>query len=125
MIPSTLLVLDILFLSPPWTITPIPAIGLSAAIAFAYWFWIELCYQNNGSYVSLPPSVLHPAPLLRSSCKRYPYPLFTMLDTTQRIGLFSVSALLMAVVTAVLKWLYGLVNGKAAIRTGSGSVKGA
>jgi hypothetical protein len=57
MIPSALLVLDILFLSPPWTITPIPAIGLSAAIAFAYWFWIELCYQNNGLYVSLrPPS---------------------------------------------------------------------
>jgi hypothetical protein len=51
MIPSALLVLDILFLSPPWTITPIPAIGLSAAIAFAYWFWIELCYQNNGWYV--------------------------------------------------------------------------
>jgi len=48
-----------------------------------------------------------------------------MLDTTQRIGLFSVSALLMAVVTAVLKWLHGLVNGKAAIRTGSGSAKGA
>ena len=124
MIPSALLVLDILFLSPPWTITPIPAIGLSAAIAFAYWFWIELCYQNNGWYVS-PPSFLHPTVLLRSSCKRYPYPLFTMLDTTQRIGLFSVSALLMAVVTAVLKWLHGLVNGKAAIRTGSGSAKGA
>jgi hypothetical protein len=124
MIPSALLVLDILFLSPPWTITPIPAIGLSAAIAFAYWFWIELCYQNNGWYDSLrllPPS--------RSTTKvilhRYPYPLFTMLDTTQRIGLFSVSALLMAVVTAVLKWLYGLVNGKAAMRTGLGSVKGA
>jgi hypothetical protein len=34
-----------------------------------------------------------------------------MLDTTQRIGLFSASALLMAVVTAVLKWLYYRVNG--------------
>jgi hypothetical protein len=34
-----------------------------------------------------------------------------MLDTTQRIGLFSVSALLMAVVTAMLKWLYYRVNG--------------
>jgi FAR-17a/AIG1-like protein len=51
MIPSVLLVLDILFLSPPWTITPLPAIGLSGALAFAYWFWIELCYQNNGWYV--------------------------------------------------------------------------
>jgi hypothetical protein len=42
---------------------------------------------------------------------RYPYPLFTMLDMTQRIGLFTASALLMAVVTALLKWLYGRVNG--------------
>jgi hypothetical protein len=36
-----------------------------------------------------------------------------MLDTTQRIGLFSVSALLMAIVTAMLKWLYHRVNGNA------------
>jgi FAR-17a/AIG1-like protein len=64
MIPSALLVLDILFLSPPWTITPVPAIGLSAAIAFAYWFWIELCYQNNGWYAFLLP----PPPFPPSRC---------------------------------------------------------
>jgi len=34
-----------------------------------------------------------------------------MLDTTQRIGLFCISALLMAACTAALKWLYGRVNG--------------
>jgi len=95
-IPSILLVVDLLLLSPPWTITALPAIGLSAAIAFAYWFWIELCYQNNGWY---------------------PYPLFDLLDTTQRIGLFSASALLMAASTAVLKWLYGRINGYGARTT--------
>jgi len=115
MIPSALLLLDILFLSPPWTITPIPAFGLSAAIAFAYWFWIELCYKNNGWYVRVfsNPPPLFPNWTLLTSLLRYPYPLFAMLDTTQRIGLFSVSALLMAVVTALLKWLYYRVNGNA------------
>jgi hypothetical protein len=54
---------------------------------------------------------------------RYPYPLFTMLDTTQRIGLFSVSALLMAVVTAMLKWLYGRVNGYTVPMQKPGSLK--
>ena len=34
-----------------------------------------------------------------------------MLDTTQRIGVFITSALLMTASTAVLKWLYGRVNG--------------
>jgi hypothetical protein len=67
MIPSLLLVLDILLLSPPWTITPVPAIGLGAVIAFAYWFWIELCYQNNGWYVCLSVchviSIPHQAPV--------------------------------------------------------------
>ena len=51
----------------------------------------------NGVHVLIPP--------------RYPYPLFDLLDTTQRIGLFSASALLMTASTAVLKWLYGRING--------------
>jgi hypothetical protein len=42
---------------------------------------------------------------------RYPYPLFELLDTPGRIGLFSVSAIVMALNTATLKWLYGRVNG--------------
>jgi hypothetical protein len=46
--PAVVMLLDLLVLSPPWTITTVPALGLSSMIAFGYWFWIETCYQNNG-----------------------------------------------------------------------------
>lgn len=42
---------------------------------------------------------------------RYPYPIFELLPTPGRIGLFSLSAIVMALSTATLKWLYGRVNG--------------
>jgi len=88
--PSLLLLLDLLLLSPPWTITAVPAVGLSVVIAFLYWYWIELCYSYNGFY---------------------PYPLFAMLAPAQRVALFSGSAAVMAANTLSLKWLYGRVNG--------------
>lgn len=47
-VPSILLVVDLLFLSPPWTITVVPAMGISSVLAFGYWFWVELCYRHNG-----------------------------------------------------------------------------
>ena len=78
-IPSITLVIDLLFFSPPYTIAFLPALALSGCIAFGYWFWIERCYQVN---------------------KFYPYPIFGMLDTTQRIG--CVSAWLCATASAVL-----------------------
>ena len=65
MIPSLALVLDLLFFSPPYTIAFLPALALSVCIAFGYWFWIERCFQFN---------------------KFYPYPIFEMLDTPQRVG---------------------------------------
>jgi len=46
--PSILLVIDLLFLSPPWTINALPAMGLSSMIAVAYWAWVEQCYKHNG-----------------------------------------------------------------------------
>jgi hypothetical protein len=46
--PSVLLVIDILFLSPPWTITAFPAMGLSSLLAVSYWAWVEQCYRHNG-----------------------------------------------------------------------------
>lgn len=88
--PSVLLVFDLLFLSPPWAISVIPALVLSLAIAFAYWFWIELCYSKNGFY---------------------PYPLFALMDTNQRIALFVGSAVFMTLSTVTLKWLYSRING--------------
>lgn len=64
-VPSLSLVVDLLFFSPPYTIAFLPALGLSVFIAFGYWFWIERCYQFN---------------------KFYPYPIFEMLNTPQRVG---------------------------------------
>lgn len=48
--PTLFMVVDLLMLSPPWTITAIPAMVLSHCIAFGYWFWVEKCYENNGWY---------------------------------------------------------------------------
>lgn len=42
---------------------------------------------------------------------RYPYPLFTVLTTAQRVALFTFSGVLCAVSTMGLKWLYGKING--------------
>lgn len=64
-VPSIALVIDLLFFSPPYAVPFLPAFGLSSCIAFGYWFWIEHCYQMNGFY---------------------PYPIFELLDTTQRVG---------------------------------------
>ncbi|CZR51080.1 related to UPF0641 membrane protein PJ4664.05 [Phialocephala subalpina] len=88
--PSILLVIDLLFLSPPWAIHVVPAMGLSSAIAVGYWAWVEQCYKHNGFY---------------------PYPLFAALDTTQRVVLFTGAALTMTGSTVMLQWLYGRVNG--------------
>ena len=90
LMPSMLLVIDLLLFSPPWAITILPAIVLSTVIAFVYWFWIELCYAQNGFY---------------------PYPLFALMDTTQRTLLFAGSAVVMAAITMALKWVYVRVNG--------------
>ena len=64
-VPSIALVIDLLFFSPPYTIAFVPALGLSTCIAFGYWFWVERCYLYN---------------------QFYPYPLFAVLNTPQRIG---------------------------------------
>lgn len=42
---------------------------------------------------------------------RYPYPIFEALPTEGRIGLFTLSAAVMALSTITLKWLHGRVNG--------------
>jgi FAR-17a/AIG1-like protein. len=49
--PSVVMLIDLLLLSPPWTITVLPALGLSSTIAFGYWFWIEQCFSQNGWFV--------------------------------------------------------------------------
>lgn len=84
------MLIDLLLLSPPWTVTALPSLGLSGCIAFGYWFWVEHCFSYNGFY---------------------PYPIFELLPTPARIGLFSLSAIVMALSTGTLKWLYGRING--------------
>ncbi|KZF26827.1 integral membrane protein [Xylona heveae TC161] len=89
-VPAIMLVVDLLLLSPPWTISALPSIGVSGVLAFSYWLWVEQCYKHNGWY---------------------PYPLFEALSQPWRLVLFTFSALVMALSTATLKWLYGRVNG--------------
>ena len=101
--PAFTLVLDLLFFSPPYTIAVLPALGLSGIIAFGYWFWIEHLYKYN---------------------QFYPYPIFDVLSTGGRVGLFAASAGLMALATGALVWLYGVVNGREVRRARSGNVKG-
>ncbi|KAI1817887.1 FAR-17a/AIG1-like protein [Poronia punctata] len=88
--PALFLATDLLLLSPPWTINGYAAMALSQVIAFLYWFWVEYCYSHNGWY---------------------PYPIFDLFSTSQRVFLFTSSAFLMTLSTMTLKWLYGKVNG--------------
>lgn len=88
--PAIMLALDLMLLSPPWTVQAYSAMALSTTLAFLYWGWVEYCFSKNGWY---------------------PYPIFDLLSTWQRVLLFSVSALLMTGSTMVLKWLYGKING--------------
>jgi hypothetical protein len=87
--PSIALILDLLFFSPPYTVSVLPALGISSGIAVSYWFWVEECYKHNGWY---------------------PYPIFDVLGTTGRIGLFAGSAVVMTCSTLSLKWMYNRVN---------------
>lgn len=47
---------------------------------------------------------------------RYPYPIFALLSTGQRILLFTSSAVLMTGSTMALKWIYGTINGVESIK---------
>jgi len=51
--PALLLTLDLLLLSPPWTIQLQGVVSLSLVLAFAYWGWVEYCFSYNGLYVFL------------------------------------------------------------------------
>ncbi|PVH97778.1 hypothetical protein DM02DRAFT_616247 [Periconia macrospinosa] len=94
--PAVVLTIDNLFLSPPWPTQPINpraslvSLLMSTVIAFLYWFWIELCYSRNGFY---------------------PYPIFALLSTPQRIVLFAGSGVIMWVIGVVLRGAYRSLNG--------------
>ena len=46
--PAIMLSLDLILLSPPWTIKSYNAMALSLALAFLYWGWVEYCFSKNG-----------------------------------------------------------------------------
>jgi hypothetical protein len=95
-VPSVVLSIDAIFLSPPWPTRPMNpqaplfTLAMSTVVAFLYWIWIEVCFAQNGFY---------------------PYPLFELLTTYQRIGLFVVSGVVMWVVGGVLRAAYAWANG--------------
>ncbi|KZZ86923.1 FAR-17a/AIG1-like protein [Ascosphaera apis ARSEF 7405] len=88
--PTVFLILDLVFFSPPWSVTFASALTTSGFAATCYWFWVERCFSFNGWY---------------------PYPIFTMLNTLQRAGLFGFAAVVMAASTLALKWGYHKLNG--------------
>ncbi|KAJ0162003.1 UPF0641 membrane protein [Colletotrichum tanaceti] len=90
LVPAVVLSLDLILFSPPWTVRAYSAMSISMILAFLYWGWVELCFSRNGWY---------------------PYPIFDVLNTVQRVGLFTFSAGLMTASTSLLKWLYGRFNG--------------
>jgi hypothetical protein len=53
MFPAVFLTMDLVLLSPPWTIPVYGVMTLSTALAFMYWYWIELCFTKNGWCVVL------------------------------------------------------------------------
>lgn len=117
-IPAAVLTIDLLYLSPPWSIGALPSMGLASVIAFGYWFWVEKCYQYNGWYAYIWIHIQHllklyivQSQLADSYTDRYPYPIFEKLTTGWRIVLFLFSAIMMAMNTLVLKHLYVRING--------------
>jgi len=88
--PAIFLFVDLMLLSPPWTIKPLPAFTLAGTLAVTYWFWIDTCYRNNGFY---------------------PYPLFAAVDTSTRAIIFTISGVMMGLSTLALQWAYSLANG--------------
>ena len=45
--PAIMLALDLLLLSPPWTIKGYGAMIISLSLAFLYWGWVEYCFSHN------------------------------------------------------------------------------
>ncbi len=51
-VPAILLAIDLLLLSPPWTMRAHDSMGLSMVLAFVYWGWVEYCFSHNGLQVA-------------------------------------------------------------------------
>jgi len=88
--PAVLLTLDLMLVSPPWTIGAGGAMALGTGLAFLYWAWLEYCFSFNGWY---------------------PYPGLMPLSVWEKGVLFVGSAGLMTGCTMGLKGVYGRIHG--------------
>ena len=87
--PTLFQLVDFIYFSPRWTISGWQALGLGVTLAGLYWVWTEKCREMNGFYA---------------------YPIFEGSGFLGRIGLFGMSALLIACNTVILNWLQGFVR---------------
>jgi hypothetical protein len=46
-IPAIMLILDLIVLSPPWSIKAYRALKLDLMLTFLYWGWVEYCFSIN------------------------------------------------------------------------------
>ncbi|KUJ14111.1 uncharacterized protein LY89DRAFT_590926 [Mollisia scopiformis] len=88
-IPALMLTLDLMALSPPWSMKILNVVLLDLVLTFSYWSWIEYCFSVNGWY---------------------PYPLLGSLSVSQKLLLSIVSAALMTGSTMVLESVHERVD---------------
>jgi len=98
--PAVVLTLDLMLLSPPWSIKTDSAMTLDSVLP---------CFSLNGWWDILTAQC-SVVTMVDTRC-RYPYPLLALLSTWQKLFLCIISAALMTGSTMVLKWVYGRVNG--------------
>lgn len=113
LVPAVVLAIDAILLSPPWPSSPMNpqapllTLGLSTGIAFAYWWWIV----SASSLMLVAVMLTAPQEICYSHNGYYPYPIFALLTTYQRVGLFALSGATMWVAGGTLRALYAYVNG--------------
>ncbi|MCO5589615.1 hypothetical protein L7F22_043583 [Adiantum nelumboides] len=86
--PAIFLVLDYLIFEPPFPKEIHPA-AVSALSTAAYGIWVEICANKNGNY---------------------PYPLLGILSNAQRVGLYSVCAILFVGITTSVTLLHKAID---------------
>ncbi|RMJ28636.1 integral membrane protein [Aspergillus sp. HF37] len=98
---------------------------MEVLISVLYW-----CLRLIDERLVLPSWVVLPLHAGKDECLDtqcwYPYPIFEQVPFEGRVGLFVLSAVVMAFSTATLKWLHGRVNGygtAAAAQSRPGAVK--
>lgn len=74
-LPSIVELIDVVFFHPQWTMSVLASVGMFSPFVYAYWVWIHFTYKKNGFF---------------------PYPMLEMVTTSQRIQIFVVSGIILA-----------------------------